>query len=239
MCGRFAQPRSSDELARLFRARPVTDIAGERFNVAPTDEVAAVVEHHGERQLDVFRWGLVPVYAESPRQGARLINARAETVETSPAYRAAFRRWRCIIPADAFYEWRRDPAAPAERRPRGGRSEPFAIRRTDGEPMAFAGLWAVWRDPMTAARLYSCTIVTTAANERLAAIHPRMPVILERDNWRRWLDEATPVETLRPLLRPAADGLLEAYAVSPAVNSVRNNGPELLDPITRWTEPLR
>jgi putative SOS response-associated peptidase YedK len=237
MCGRFAQPRSSDDLARLFRARPVADLAGERFNVAPTDEVAAVVEHHGERQLDVFRWGLVPVYADSPKQGARLINARAETVETSPAYRTAFRRWRCIIPADAFYEWRRDPALPDGVR-RRGRSEPFAVRRTDGEPMAFAGLWAVWRDPLTAARLYSCTIVTTAANDRLASIHPRMPVILERDDWERWLDDATPMPALRPLLRPAADSLLTAYAVSPAVNSVRNNGPELLEPITRWTEPL-
>jgi putative SOS response-associated peptidase YedK len=239
MCGRFAQPRSSDELARLFRARPVTDLAGDRFNVAPTDEVAAVVEHHGDRQLDVFRWGLVPVYAESPKQGARLINARAETVETSPAYRIAFRRWRCIIPADAFYEWRRDPAAQGGRRSRGGRSEPFAVRRVDGDPMAFAGLWAVWRDPGTAARLFSCTIITTAANTALATIHPRMPVILEPNDWQRWLDDTTPIAELRPLLAPAPGDLLEAYAVSPAVNSVRNNGPELLDPITRWTEPIR
>jgi putative SOS response-associated peptidase YedK len=238
MCGRFAQPRSSDELARLFRARPVTELAAERFNVAPTDEVAAVVEHHGERQLEAFRWGLVPVYAESPKHGARLINARAETVETTPAYRTAFRRWRCIIPADAFYEWRRDPTLPQGVR-RRGRSEPYAVRRVDGTPMAFAGLWAVWRDPMTAARLYSCTIVTTAATEGLAALHPRMPVILEPADWQTWLDETTPVETLRPLLRPARDGLLEAYAVSPAVNNVRNNGRELLDPITRWTEPVR
>ncbi len=216
----------------------MTELVGDRFNVAPTDEVAAVVEHHGERQLDAFRWGLVPVYAEDPRQGARLINARAETVETSPAYRAAFRRWRCIVPADAFYEWRRDQTLPEGAR-RRGRSEPFAVRRADGAPMAFAGLWAVWRDPMTAARLYTCTILTTAANAGLAAIHPRMPVILEPDDWQPWLDETTPVEALRPLLRPAADGLLEAYAVSPAVNSVRNNGPELLDPLTRWTETIR
>jgi putative SOS response-associated peptidase YedK len=239
MCGRFAQPRSSDELARLFRARPVTDLPGERFNVAPTDEVAAVVEHNGDRQLEVFRWGLVPVYADSPKQGARLINARAETVETSPAYRTAFRRWRCIIPADAFYEWRRDPEATTARRTRGGRSEPFAVRRLDGDPMAFAGLWAVWRDPRTAARLYTCTIITTAANAGLATIHPRMPVVLEPDDWERWLSDTTPAPELRPLLAPAADDLLEAYAVSPAVNSVRNNGPHLLDPVTRWTEPVR
>ncbi len=244
MCGRFAQPRSSDELARLFRARPVTEIAGERFNVAPTDEVAAVVEHHGERQLDVFRWGLVPVYAERARDGARMINARAETVERSPAYRVAFRRWRCIVPADAFYEWRRDPppvpgrpGAPG-RRPPVGRPQPYAVRRTDGAPMAFAGLWSVWRDPETARRLYSCTIVTTAASAALAAIHPRMPVILEPDHWSAWLAESTPLAEVRPLLHGAPDGLLEAYAVSPAVNSVRNNGPHLLDPLTRWTEAI-
>jgi putative SOS response-associated peptidase YedK len=230
MCGRFAQPRSSDELARIFRAREVAELAGERFNVAPTDEVAAVVEHHGDRQLDVFRWGLVPVYSETPRQAARLINARAETVETSPAYRASFRRWRCLVPADAFYEWRR-PTVVGVERPRRGRTEPFAVRRRDGEPLALAGLWAVWREPATAARLYTCTIVTTVANDALAPIHPRMPVLIEPDDWDRWLDETTPVEELRGLLRPADDRLLDAYPVSSAVNDVRRNGPELLDPV--------
>lgn len=109
MCGRFAQPRSAEELARIFHARPAADLAGERFNVAPTDEVAAVVEHHGERVVDAFRWGLVPFYAKTAKDGARLINARAETVESSPAFRTGFARHRCIIPADAFYEWRREP----------------------------------------------------------------------------------------------------------------------------------
>ncbi len=237
MCGRFAQPRSSDELARLFRARPVTDPAGDRFNVAPTDEVAAIVEHHGDRQLDVFRWGLVPPWAADPRGASRMINARAETVETSPAYRAAFRRRRCLIPADAFYEWRPATEPESARRPRRP-GTPYAVRRRDGSPMALAGLWTVWRDPGTAARLYSCTIVTTQASASLAAIHPRMPVILEPGAWAAWLEEETPVEALRALLLPAALGLLEAYAVSPEVNSVRNDGPHLLDPITRWTEPV-
>lgn len=236
MCGRFAQPRSSDDLARIFGARPVADIAGERFNVAPTDEVAAVVEHHGDRQLDAFRWGLVPVFAESPKSAARMINARAETVEVSPAYRVAFQRRRCIIPADAFYEWQRQAEAAPGRR---GAGEPYAVRRIDGAPMAFAGLWAVWRDPLTAARLWSCTIVTIAANDRLTSIHPRMPVILEPASWSAWLAETTPIAQVRELLRPSGIGLLEAYRVSPAVNNVRNNGPELLDPLTRWVEPVR
>lgn len=232
MCGRFAQPRSSDELARIFRARRVTELEGERFNVAPTDAVAAVVEHHGERQLDTFRWGLVPYYAESSREAARLINARAETVESSGAFRTAFRRRRCIVPADAFYEWRRAVAAAGNQRARGARPQPFAIRRVDGRPMAFAGLWAVWREPLTAGRLFTCSIVTTTANELLAPLHSRMPVILDEGDWDAWLDEASEPGMLRGLLRPAPETAIEVYAVGQEVNNVRNNGPSLLDPLT-------
>ncbi|MGZ8562780.1 MAG: SOS response-associated peptidase [Candidatus Limnocylindria bacterium] len=235
MCGRFAQPRSAEELARIFHARPAADLAGERFNVAPTDEVAAVVEHHGERVVDAFRWGLVPFYAASQKGAARLINARAETAETSPAFRTAFARHRCIVPADAFYEWRRqrDPATG-----RTIRSEPFAVRRRDGEPLALAGLWSSWRDPDTAARLYTCTILTTDPNELVARIHDRMPVVLDPTDWDAWLAEGTPAAQLRPLLRPAPAERLHAYAVSPAVNNVRNEGPELLAPLTRWSDGL-
>lgn len=233
MCGRFAQPRSSEELARIFDATATAGLPGERFNVAPTDEVSAVVAHHGERAVEAFRWGLVPVFAQGPREGARLINARAETVERSPAFRAPFRRWRCIIPADAFYEWRRTPATDGGRRVP---SEPFAICARAGSVLALAGLWSVWRDPETAARLYSCTILTTAPNALLAPIHGRMPVILDPLDWDAWLDEGTPVETLRPLLVPAPEEELVAYPVSPAVNNVRSDGPELLAPLTRWVE---
>jgi len=231
MCGRFAQPRSSDELARIFAARRVSELEGNRFNVAPTDEVAAVVERHGERQLDTFRWGLVPYYAENARDAARLINARAETVESSGAFRTAFRRRRCIIPADAFYEWRRSaPVDAGERQPRrAAPPQPFAIRRANGQPLAFAGLWAVWRDPLTAGRLFSCTIVTTIANDRLAPLHSRMPVILDPDDWGDWLADTAEVAILRNLLRPAPDSSLEVYPVGLAVNSVRNNGRSLLD----------
>lgn len=235
MCGRFAQPRSAEELARIFHARPAAELPEAQFNVAPTDQVAAVVEHHGERVVDAFRWGLVPFYAKSIKDGARLINARSETAETSPAFRTSFRRHRCIVPAEAFYEWRRhrDPATG-----RTLRSEPFAIRRDDGEPLALAGLWAVWRNPETAERLYSCSILTTDANELVARVHDRMPVILDPGDWDAWLAESTPAEELRSLLRPAPTELLTAYAVSPAVNNVRNEGPELLDPLTRWSDGL-
>lgn len=233
MCGRFAQPRSSDELARIFHARSAADVPGDRFNVAPTDEVAAVVEHHGERTVDSFRWGLVPFFARTSRDAARLINARSETVESSPAFRSAFARRRCIVPADAFYEWRRrrDPATG-----RTLRSEPFAVHRTDGAPLALAGLWSSWRDPDTAARLYTCSILTTDPNELVARLHDRMPVVLDASDWDAWLDAATPRERLRPLLRPAPAETMAAYAVSPAVNNVRNEGPELLAPLSRWSE---
>jgi putative SOS response-associated peptidase YedK len=233
VCGRFAQPRSSEELARIFHARPAAEIPGERFNVAPTDEVAAVVEHHGDRTVDSFRWGLVPFFAESAKGAARLINARAETVETSPAFRTAFARHRCIIPADAFYEWRR------QRDPATGkviRSEPFAVRRFDGEPLAIAGIWSSWSDPETAAPLYTCSILTTDPNELVARLHDRMPVLLDPVDWNAWLSESTPLAELRSFLRPAPADTLDAYAVSPAVNNVRNEGAELLAPLSRWSD---
>ena len=228
MCGRFAQPRSAEELARIFHARPAVDLPGDRFNVAPTDEVAAVVEQHGERVVDAFRWGLVPFFAPDRREAARLINARSETAEMSPAYRTSFRHRRCIVPADAFYEWRR------ERDPTTGRvrrSHPFAIRRIDGQPLAMAGLWAVWRNPETAERLYTCTILTGAPNDLVAPIHDRMPIVLEPADWDAWLAAETSMLELRPMLRPLPAEELAMHPVSPAVNNVRNQGPELLVPI--------
>jgi putative SOS response-associated peptidase YedK len=233
VCGRFAQPRSAEELARIFHARPAAEIPGDRFNVAPTDEVAAVVEHHGDRTVDAFRWGLVPFFADSAKGGARLINARAETVETSPAFRSAYARHRCIIPADAFYEWRR------ERDPATGkvlRSEPFAVCRSDGQPLAIAGIWSSWSDPETAARLYTCSILTTDPSALVARLHDRMPVVLDAADWDAWLSETTPLTELRSLLRPAPAESLDAYAVSPAVNNVRNEGAELLAPLSRWSD---
>lgn len=236
MCGRFAQPRSPEELARIFRATHVTDLAGDRYNVAPTDPVAAVVERGGDRLVAAFGWGLVPAFADSARGAARLINARSETVETSPAFRAAFGRRRCIVPADAFYEWLR------ERDPRTGRvtaRQPFAIRPLDDLPFAFAGIWATWRDPETDERRATVSILTGVPNELVATVHDRMPIILDRDDWDAWLNPETPVPALRATLRPAPAASMRMHAVSPAVNNVRSQGPELLDPLSRWRDDGR
>jgi putative SOS response-associated peptidase YedK len=221
MCGRFAQPHSAEELARIFRARPTVDLPGKRYNVAPTDEVAGVVEHHGERVVEPFRWGLVPWYAEDRKGAARLINARSETVERSPAFRTSFAKRRLIVPAAAFYEWQRAD----------GRREPFAVRRRDGEPLALAGVWAIWRDADTGERLYTCSILTTVPNDLVSPIHNRMPVILDPGDWDLWLSEDARVAELRALLFPFPSQPLDAYPVSAAVNSVRNDGAELLAPI--------
>lgn len=219
MCGRFAQPHSAEELAGIFRARPTVDLPGQRFNVAPTDEVAGVVEHHGERVIEPFRWGLVPWYAEDRKGAARLINARAETVEDSPAFRTSFAKRRMIVPAAAFYEWFRAD----------GRRLPFAVRRRDGDPLALAGVWAVWRDPDTAERVYTCSILTTVPNDVVSPIHNRMPLILDPTDWDLWLSDEAPRADLRSLLHPFPSRPLQVYPVSAAVNSVRNDGPELLE----------
>ena len=224
MCGRFTQQRPTAELARLFEAQPVVPDEGGRFNVAPTQEVSVVVQPEPERPrvVDAYRWGLVPSWAKSPAVGNKLINARAETVATSGAFRRSFASRRCIVPADAFYEWLRREDGP---------TQPYLIRHRDGSPLAFAGLWSTWRDEKHDAWLRSCTIVTTTPNELMARIHDRMPVVLAPGDWARWLDPTmTDTTELQRLLRPSPAAELEAYPVSSAVNNPRNKGPELTRP---------
>ena len=227
MCGRFSQRDSAEEIAERFRAAAAGRHPGGQYNVAPTDEVSAVRDHHGERVVDTFRWGLVPSWAESQRQAARLINARSETVESSPAFRAAVRGRRCVIPADGFFEFQRTDASG-----RAGRPQPWFIHRGDGDTMAFAGLWAAWQDRATESWVYSCTIVTTTPNRLMSRLHHRMPVILDPDDWSAWLDPAAALDEVRTLMQPAADDVLDAYPVSPLGNDVRNEGPELIERLT-------
>lgn len=224
MCGRFTQQRPAPELAELFKAEPLVETTEPRYNVAPTQGVIAVVRPpDDQRLLTTFRWGLVPSWASDPKIGYRMINARAETIFISPAYRTSIRKKRCLIPVDAFYEWQRRGESP---------KQPYAIHRLDGAPLALAGVWSAWRDPLREEWLRSCAIVTTTPNALMARIHDRMPVILAPEDWDLWLDPGLDdIAELRGLLVPApADGL-EAYPVSTLVNATRNDGADLLRPV--------
>ena len=230
MCGRMTMRTNPSDLAEIFDAElgageaSALDELGARYNVAPTQPIPVVVQRDDGRRIELQRWGLVPSWSKSVGSaGARYINARAETVATSSAFRASFLRRRCIIPADGFYEWLRD----------GRRKQPFLIHTPADAPLAFAGVWAPWRDPANGQWLLSAAVVTTAANATVSRLHNRMPVILdlESDAWRIWLDPQVRDEgLLQSLLEPAPDSLLELRAVSPLVNNANNEGPELLLP---------
>ncbi len=223
MCGRFTQERPTSDLADIFAAEDLTDARGARFNVAPTDEAAVVVQRDERRAIKAYRWGLIPHWADSAKVGNRMFNARAETLATSPAFRDAFRSRRCLVPVDSFFEWRRE----------GTVRQPFRIVRTDARPLALAGLWSGWRDPETDEVRRTFTIVTTTPNDLMRPIHDRMPVVLAEEAWDRWLDPALPDPgELQGLLVPAPDDDLEAYPVSRAVNNVRNDGPALIEHLT-------
>lgn len=219
MCGRFVITHPAAALAALFDALPANDLPeAPRHNVCPTQPVAAVTSGEGGRRLVALRWGFLPAWYKSPTDGPLLINARAETVAEKPAFRAAVRERRCLVPADGFYEWQKD----AE-----GRRLPWFVSRRDGAPMVFGGLWQGWeRDGQ---RLVTCAIVTTPANATLAPIHDRMPLIIEPTDWPLWLGEAG--HGAARLMRPAADDLLEAWRVGTEVNSNRAQGPGLSRPL--------
>jgi putative SOS response-associated peptidase YedK len=224
VCGRFAQQRPASELAEIFSAEPLSDELGARFNVAPTDPALVVVQRDERRAIVAYGWGLVPHWAEGPGVGrARAINARAETLTRSPLFRESLARRRCLVPVDAFYEWRNA----------GGVRQPFAIRRADHAPLVLAGLWAGRRDPETGIVSRTFSIVTTVANELIGKLHDRMPVVIEPDAWDRWLHpRPRDIGELHGLLVPAPAAELEMYSVATLVNNVRNDGPELLAPLS-------
>jgi putative SOS response-associated peptidase YedK len=221
MCGRFAQQRPASELAEIFAAEPLADDLGPRFNVAPTDEALVVVERDDRRAITAYHWGLIPHWAESAKVGSRMFNARAETLTSSPAFRDAFIRKRCLVPVDGFYEWKRE----------GTVRQPFLIGRTDGTPLTLAGLWAGWRDPATERVVRTFTIVTSRPNDQMADIHSRMPVVVPEEIWPLWLHPLTDPSELRALLEPNDDVALRIQPVSRLVNDVRNDGPELIEPL--------
>jgi putative SOS response-associated peptidase YedK len=226
MCGRFVSATPPDQIARYFDAVDDTAEGAEpRFNVAPTEDVYVVRSDGHVRRLEQLHWGLVPFWAKDPSVGSRMINARAEGIAEKNAYKRSFRTRRCIIPADGFYEW---AVVPGQKK-----KQPMYIQRVDGEPLAFAGLWEVWRSKeQPDERLQSCTIITGEPNEKIAEIHDRMPVILPPSAWDRWLDpEFDDVDLLGELLVPAPSSLLTLHPVGFDVNNVRNDGPHLVDPV--------
>lgn len=241
MCGRYVSTRAPEDLAGLFDAELDTahGLLGPSWNVAPTDGVWSVLERvdtaSGEvrRRLRPVRWGLVPSWAKDPSVGSRMINARVETVHEKPAYRKAFARRRCLLPADGFYEW----VAVAASGKMKAYKQPYFIRPEGDGVMAMAGLYEFWRDGSVkddddpAAWLTTATIITTEATDTAGRIHPRMPLALDPGGYDTWLDPAHhDTDDLRALLHTPADGRLAVTAVTTAVNSVRNNGPRLLDP---------
>ena len=220
MCGRYSLIADLGTLGQRFSFDARQLSFEPSYNIAPTQQVLTVVGGE-ERRGGYMRWGLVPHWAKDLSGGARMINARAESVAERPAFRDALRRRRCLVLADGFYEWQRSPS---------GR-RPMRIVMHSGEPFAFAGLWAVWRDP-EGVRVPSCTIVTTAANDLLAPIHDRMPVVLPQGLEDLWLDHSVDDPgVLAGVLSPYADDALHAYEVSTLVNSFANNGPEVIEAV--------
>lgn len=220
MCGRISQNFTQFDLFEYFQLAPGL-IPSPRYNIAPSQEIAAVRLQAGERHLASLRWGLIPFWSKDARIGYRMFNARAETAHRLPVFRAAFRSRRCLIPVSGFYEWDR----------RGKNRQPWHIRRADGAPLALAGLWEQWQEEGGALRIESAAILTTAASGRVAELHHRMPVILEPEDFEGWLDlGGTSEQTLRGLLQPAAPGILEMIPVSSYVNKTGNEGERCIAP---------
>ena len=217
MCGRYSLIADIGELQERFGFDGSELSHAPRYNVAPT-QMALTVTNGSERRGSYMRWGLIPSWAKSASVGNRMINARAETVAEMPSFRTALQRRRCLVLADGFYEWQGE----------GSSRRPMRITMASGEPFAFAGIWSIWKDPEDNS-IPTCAIITTSANELLRPIHHRMPVILPRNMEGFWLDRSNQDTTeFRSVLTPYPDDAMEAYEVSTLVNSVANDGPDLI-----------
>jgi putative SOS response-associated peptidase YedK len=220
MCGRFTLKTPAGEITSEFNVHGTTLELWPRFNIAPTQDVLVILRGENDRdEARFFRWGLVPFWAKDPAIGNRMINVRAETVREKPAFRTAFSKRRCLVVADGFYEWKTGP----------GGKQPFYVRRRDGRPFGFAGIWERWGPK--ASPLPACAILPTDPNSLMRNLHDRMPVIVPRDAYATWLDSTSPTDSCTGLLGPCDDADLEAYAVSTMVNSPRNDRAECLAPL--------
>lgn len=221
MCGRFVIKADPDQIQAAFKLEEVTTPIEPNYNVAPTQTVVTVVQRDGRNVLEAMRWGLIPVWAKEMGIGAKMINARAETVTDKPTFKRPLKSQRCLIVADGFYEW-----------PKKGKSkDPVFIHCKAKGPFGFAGLYDTWKS-QDGERLTSCTIITTSANELMKPIHDRMPVILPKTAYKRWLDPSNQdLDELVELLQPYPANKMLAYRVSTLVNSTRNNSPDLIRPV--------
>lgn len=221
MCGRYALNTSAQELIDHFQLVRCSDFPI-RFNIAPSASVPVIRQSpDGDRVADLLRWGLVPHWAKDPTIGAKLNNARAESVMEKPSFQSAYQRRRCLIPASGFYEWQAVPGEP--------RKQPWFIHLRSGEPMAMGGLWESWKDPSGEIVRTFC-VVTTEANQIMAPIHDRMPVLIGAKSWSRWLDPSIPGSALAGMLNPFPAELMEAWKVSRRVSNARDEGEELILP---------
>ena len=238
MCGRFVSAAELESVAAYFDTPLPGFDAPRSYNVAPTTDIVAIVGNDDARRIETFRWGLVPPWSADPTKGPPLFNARSETAATKNSFRGPFKRRRCIVPADGFYEWPRATKGT----PRDERPLPHYITRTDGGMLAMAGLWERWSPPelqggkatggAPRSVLHSATVLTTSANVFMAPIHDRMPVLLERARWEAWLDPSNDdVEELAGLCVPAADGILRSHQVGREVGNVRNRDASLIEPV--------
>ncbi|MFN3254418.1 MAG: SOS response-associated peptidase [Ilumatobacter sp.] len=239
MCGRFVSTQQPGQIGAYFDAEATVATLGENYNVAPTHDVYGVVESaDGHRRVEAFHWGLVPVWAKDRKIASKMINARSETLAEKRSFKSLFTKKRVLVPMDGFYEWKAgtaDGPLTAKGKPA---KQPMFIHRRDGAPLAVAGLWTAWKDPETADEadgpkwLHSVTLVTTAANETMSAVHDRMPVFVPSERWEEWLDPNNgDIETLSTLFTSVDDGSLTMHPVSTDVNSVRNNRADLVDPL--------
>jgi putative SOS response-associated peptidase YedK len=220
MCGRYALATPPELLAELLRIHAVHCKLQPRYNIAPTQPAAVVrLNREGQRELVAMHWGLIPSWARDAAIGSKLINARCESAADKPAFRSAFRRRRCVIPASGFYEWKKLA--------RG--KQPYYIERVDGQPLLLAGLWEIWREPASKEPIESCSILTTQANESISTLHNRMPAVLEPEQCDAWLDPSCEdTEQLQATLRPAPEGILKFHPVSTRVNSPRHDDRDLV-----------
>lgn len=227
MCGRYTITSAPEAIRALFRYADQPNFPP-RYNVAPTQPIPIVRLVEGKRQFALVRWGLLPSWVKDPKTFSLLINARGESVIDKPAFRAAMKRRRCLVPADGFYEWKAV----------GGRKQPFYVCLKSGAPMAFAGLWECWTGP-NGEELETAAIVTTDANRLLAPIHSRMPVIVQPEAFDLWLNTGVvDARTAAALIHPAPESLLEAYEVSTAVNRTANDNPKLVERLAASVEPV-